>query len=109
MDLACKKPPTNEQVNGAQPTDAWGHADYRLIEASGALVQGRRDLSIYPLEVEDKVTHRFGGTVWIVNGLERVRPASPEEAASLPVLPGFGLYALVAKAENRWSNPEVVQ
>jgi hypothetical protein len=101
MDWESERPPTAEAIAGHGLLEqGWAHV--LTIQRTGGQVLGERPLALDGIRGLRKVTHRAGGTVMLYEGAAPLRPASREEAATLPVLETWG-YGFIAKlAEHRF-------
>jgi hypothetical protein len=98
MDWVAENPPTSEAITGASLV-AQGMAHVKTIRENGRFVLGDRDLSLDGVVGLREVTHRGGGVVYLYEGARRVRPATREEAASLPVMGTWGYRVISVLAE----------
>lgn len=63
------------------------------------MILGRRDLGLDGIRGLREVTHRGGGTVMVYEGVIPLRPATGEEAATMPVFSTWGLKVISVLAE----------
>jgi len=84
MDWEGDQPPTPEGIAGGRVV-AQGWAHVRTIQLNGRLILGCRDLRLDGIRGLREVTHRGGGTVMVYEGPAALRPATREEAATMPV------------------------
>ncbi len=101
LDWDGDEPPSAETIAGGQVV-AQGWAHILTIRKDGRLVLGHRDLAFDGIVGLREGTHRSGGTVLLHEGATPLRPATSEEAASMPVLSTWGLRVISAPA-NRCS------
>ena len=78
---------------------AQGWAHVRSIQLNGQMILGRRDLGLDGIRGLREVTHRGGGTVMVYEGATPLRPATREEAATMPVFSTWGLKVISVLAE----------
>ena len=90
--------PTAEAIAG-QPVLAQGSAHVRSIQLNGQMILGCRDLGLDGIRGLREVTHRDGGTVMVYEGGTPLRPATREEAATMPVFSIWGLKVISVLAE----------
>lgn len=101
MDWVGERPPTAEAIAGHELIEqGWAHV--RAIQRNGGQVLGERPLEMDGIRGLRKVTHRVGGTVMLYEGAVPLRPASREEAATLPVLETWGFGFIAKLAERRF-------
>ena len=101
MDWVGDAPPTAESIAGTELL-AQGLAHVKAIRENGGLVLGIRHLELDGIIGLREVTHRGGGTVYLYEGLRRLRPATREEAATLPVFGTWGYHVVRVLAEARF-------
>jgi hypothetical protein len=99
MDWAGDEPPTAERIAGGRVV-AQGWAHVRSIQLNGRLVLGCRDLRLDGIRGLREVTHRGGGTVMLYEGATPLRPATRQEAATMPVLSTWGFKVISGLAEH---------
>jgi len=92
------EPPAAEAIAGGQVL-AQGWAHVKSIRLNGQVILGCRDLGLDGIRGLREVTHRGGGTVILYEGAVPLRPATAEEAASMPVLSTWGLTVISVLAE----------
>jgi hypothetical protein len=80
-----------------------GQMGIHPISRYGDGVRGHRDLDEYPVSIPETVSHRAGGQVWVLLGTTRVRPATREEAESLPGYSTLGGRFLKTLANTRFA------
>ena len=78
---------------------AQGWAHVKSIQLNGQMILGCRDLELDGIRGLREVTHRGGGTVMLYEGAIPLRPATAEEAATIPVLSTWGLTVISVLAE----------
>jgi hypothetical protein len=100
MQWVGKSPPTEDSIAGAIPLDQ-GQAHIKTILETGPAILGHRALERDGIEPRLEVSHRKGGTVWLQRGYERLRRATGEEAATLPVFSSWGYRFIALVAESR--------
>jgi hypothetical protein len=99
MQWVGKSPPTEDSIARAPLLDQ-AQAHVKTILETGPEILGYRALERDGIEPRLEVSHRRGGTVWLQRGYERLRRATGEEAATLPVFStwGYGFIALLAES-----------
>jgi hypothetical protein len=98
MDWEGDEPPTAEAIAGRQVlAQGWAHVG--SIQRNGRVILGCRDLGLDGIGGMREVTHRGGGTVMLFEGATPVRPATRDEAATMPVLSTWGLNVISVLAE----------
>jgi hypothetical protein len=98
MDWGGNLPPTADDLEGRNIV-AQGWAHVLTIQKNGQRILGHRDLALEGITGLLEVTHRAGGTVMLYQGATPVRPATREEAATLPVLSTWGFKVISVLAE----------
>ena len=98
MHWQSDQPPATETIAGRQVL-AQGRAHVRSIQLNGQMILGRRDLGLDGIRGLREVTHRGGGTVMVYEGATPLRPATREEAATMPVFSTWGLEVISVLAE----------
>ena len=98
MDWEGHEPPSAGDISGHKVI-AQGWAHVRTIQTNGRLILGHRELSLDGITGLRQLTHRSGGTVMIYEGGTPLRPATREEAATMPVFSGWGPSFISALAE----------
>ena len=102
MDWVGDDAPTADALAGCGLVDqGWAHV--RTIQRTGRLVLGERDLALDAVRGLRTVTHRKGGTVLLMEGGTVVRPATPQEAATMPLESSWGYGVIGALAERRFA------
>jgi hypothetical protein len=92
------EPPTAETIAGRQVlAQGWAHVG--SIQRNGRVILGCRDLGLDGICGLREVTHRGGGTVMLYEGATPVRPATRDEAATMPVFSTWGLNVISVLAE----------
>ena len=92
------EPPTAEDIAGRQVlAQGWAHVG--SIQRNGRVILGCRDLGLDGIRGLREVTHRGGGTVMLYEGATPLRPATREEAATMPVFSTWGLKVISVLAE----------
>lgn len=99
MDWVGANPPDYESLAGATLVDQ-GTAHIKAITYTGGQILGCRDLGLDSIVGLRKVSHRRGGVVYLYEGATRLRPATPEEAAAMPLLGVWG-FGFIAKRADR--------
>lgn len=102
MDWVGSAPPTEDDLVGAKVL-AQGVGHIKTIRETGGVILGCRDLRLDGITGLREVTHRAGGTVYLYEGATRLRPATREEAASLPVLSTWGFKVIERLAERHFA------
>ena len=102
MDWVSDAPPGFESLAGAGDLVDNGEASIKAITETGGEILGIRPLDADGIEPLIRVSHRGGGTVYLLRGATRVRAATAEEAATLPVLATWGYLSIAVKAEARF-------
>jgi hypothetical protein len=92
------EPPTAEALAGRQVL-AQGRAHIRSIQLNGRMILGYRDLGQDDIRGLREVTQRSGGTVMLYEGATPVRPATRDEAATMPVFSTWGPKVISVLAE----------
>ena len=91
------QPSATEAIAGRQVlAQGWAHVS--SIQLNGQMILGRRDLGLDGIRGLREVTHRGGGTVMVYEGATPLRPATREEAATMPVFSTWG----VSKSSRCW-------
>lgn len=98
MDWEGDEPPAAERIAGGRVV-AQGWAHVRTIRLNGRLILGCRDLRLDGIHGLREVTHRGGGTVMLYEGPAPLRPATREEAATMPVFSTWGVKVISVLAE----------
>jgi hypothetical protein len=101
MDWVGESPPTAERIAGSRLLEQ-GHAHVKTIREHGRLILGLRELALDGITGLREVTHRRGGTVYLYEGVRRLRPATREEAATLPIFSTWGYSVIRVAAEARF-------
>lgn len=99
MDWVGDQPPTAEAIAGVSGVLKHGAASVKVVTRHGGCILGWRDLRLDDVEIPLTVSHRSGGTVWVQRGIERIRPATRDEAATMPVAQTLGMRSLQIRAE----------
>ncbi len=97
LDWFGTEPPTARAIAGAGLLSQ-GFAHIRTIHETGGEILGTRDLTADGLVPASWRSHEGGGTVWVYQGIRRVRPAGPEDAG-LPVIGTWGFTVIARLAE----------
>jgi hypothetical protein len=105
MDWVGAAEPTAGDLRGSRLV-AQGMAHVMTIRETGGRVLGQRDLEPDGVVGFRTVTHRAGGTVWVYEGARRVRAATRDEAARLPLLSTWGFKVIEVLAEARFVRGE---
>jgi hypothetical protein len=98
VDWVGDEPPTADGIAGASLLEQ-GNAHVKTIRRNGQFLLGHRDLALDGIVGLRTVTHRAGGVVYLYEGARRLRPATREEAASLPVMSTWGFKVITVIAE----------
>jgi hypothetical protein len=98
MDWVGATQPTAGSIAGASLLDQ-GIAHVKTIRRNGQLILGHRALALDNIVGLREVSHRAGGVVYLYEGARRLRPATREEAASLPVMGTWGFKVITVVAE----------
>ena len=107
MDWVGESPPTAESIAGSRLLEQ-GKAHVKAIRENGRYILGIRELELDGITGLREVTHRAGGTVYLYEGLKRLRPATREERATLPIFSTWGYSVVRVAAEARFvSKPRV--
>jgi len=101
MDWEGAQEPTAEVIAG-RGLLAQGWAHVLTIQKNGARVLGERSLDLDGICGLREVTHRGGGTVMLYEGMTPLRPATRDEAATLPVFGTWGFKFIAELAEHRF-------
>jgi hypothetical protein len=102
MDWSGASAPTEGALQGVSGVVDQGKAHVKTVHATGGAMRGHRALEADGVQALVRVTHRLGGTVWLLRGYDHLRPASPEEAATVPVLGAWGFNFIQDIAEKRF-------
>ncbi len=102
MDWVSDAPPDFESLAGAGDLIDNGEAHIKAITETGGAILGIRSLAADGIEGLIRVSHRSGGTVYLLRGATRLRDATADEAATLPVLATWGYRSIAVKAEARF-------
>jgi hypothetical protein len=94
--------PTADSIAGCRVVDD-GIVHVKAILTTGGQVLGCRELDTASQLLGEKVTHRAGGPVYVYRGATRVRRATVEEAATLPVMSTWGYSAIAVRAEREFA------
>jgi hypothetical protein len=92
------EPPTAQAIAGRQVL-AQGWAHIRTIQRNGQMILGCRDLGLDGIRGLQEVTHRGGGTVMLYEGATPLRPATRQEAATMPIFSTWGFKVISVMAE----------
>jgi hypothetical protein len=99
LNWTGNKVPTGDSIAGS-PVLTSGIAHIKAIRLNGQFILGTRPLGSDGIGDEIAVTHRSGGTPYVYRNFERVRPASREEIAALPMVRHWGYNVIRLLAEN---------
>ena len=102
MDWESAQPPSGIAIAGHRLL-AQGWAHVLTIQRNGKRVLGERSLELDGVRGLREVTHRAGGMVMLYEGATPLRPATREEAATLPVLSTWGSTFITALAERHFA------
>jgi hypothetical protein len=83
LDWHGEEPPTGDASAGYGLL-AQGMAHVAAISDTASVIIGQRDLSLDGLMGLREISHRAGGTVWLYEGGQRLRPATEEECLHSP-------------------------
>jgi hypothetical protein len=72
------------------------------ISDTASVILERRDLKLDGLTGLREVSHRGGGTVWLYQGGQRLRPATADERRTLPVMSVWGRRVIQLLAEDHF-------
>jgi hypothetical protein len=98
MSWDSDEPPAAGAIAGRQVL-AQGWAHVRTIQRNGRVILGCHDLGLDGIRGLREVTHRLGGTVMLYEGASPLRPATREEADTMPVFSTWGLKVISVLAE----------
>jgi hypothetical protein len=101
MDWSGVEPPTGDAIAGCGLL-AQGMAHVAAISDTASVIIGQRDLSLDGLTGLREISHRAGGTVWLYEGGQRLRPATEEERRTLPVMSTWGRRVIQLLAEKHF-------
>lgn len=90
-------PPSDDTIAGASIIDQ-GNAHIRTIHETGGSIVGNRPLAADGITPLRWVTHRGGGTVYLYEGLRRLRPATDAERCDMPLMSTWGYLFIVGRA-----------
>ena len=102
MDWSGPEPPTSQAIAGRRLL-AQGRMHVAAIRDTGSLIIGQRDLELNGIAGLREVSRRGGGTVWLYEGGQRLRPATAEESITLPVMSVWGRRVIQVLAEKHFS------
>jgi hypothetical protein len=92
------EPATAAGIAGRQVlAQGWAHVG--RIRRNSRVILGCRDLGLDGIRGLREVTHRGGGTVMLYEGATPLRPATRDEAATMPVFSTWGLNVISVLAE----------
>jgi hypothetical protein len=98
MQWEGDEPPAAEAIAGRQVlAQGWAHVG--SIQRNGRVILGCRDLELDGIRGLREVTHRGGGSVMLYEGATALRPATRDEAATMPVFSTWGLNVISVLAE----------
>ena len=97
LDWVDDVPPTGAAIAGAALV-AQGFAHIKAITTTGGDVLGHRDLDEDGIVPAMWRSHEGGGTVWVYEGVRRLRPATAADRA-LPVMTTWGYSVISVLAE----------
>jgi hypothetical protein len=98
MGWESEDPPTVDGLSGSVLV-AQGWAHIVTIRENGGQIRGHRELGLDGICGLRQVSHRGGGTVMLYAGATAVRPATAEEAATMPVMSTWGYKVVSVLAE----------
>jgi hypothetical protein len=101
MDWVSPQPPDETSIAG-YGLIAQGAAHVVTIQLHGEQILGCRDLALDEIVGLAEVSHSRGGTVYLFEGRRRVRPATVDEIATLPVVSTWGRDFISVLAERRF-------
>jgi hypothetical protein len=104
MDWSGSGQPTSEAIAG-RGILAQGRMHVAAIRDTGSLIIGQRDLALDGIAGLRQVSHRGGGTVWLYQGGQQLRPATPEESRTLPVMSVWGRRVIQVLANKHFARP----
>jgi hypothetical protein len=104
MDWSSSGPPDSEAIAGCAIL-AQGRLHVAAISDTASVILGQRDLKLDGLTGLQEVSHRGGGTVWLYQGGQRLRPATTDECRTLPVMSIWGRRVIQLLAEARFRTP----
>ena len=81
---------------------AQGKAHVAAISDTASVIIGQRDLWLDGLTGLREISHRAGGTVWLYEGGQRLRPATAEERRTLPLMSTWGRRVIQVLAEKHF-------
>ena len=90
LDWVSLSSPTVADVAGVRELLHHAYGGASSINRYGAEVIGQRDLEQSPLVVEETLSHRAGGPVWVLSAGRKVRQANEGERQSMRILGGLG-------------------
>lgn len=98
MDWIGNVEPDADSIGGhAVVAQGWAHV--KTIRLNGGCILGERPLEADAIRGLREVTHRGGGTVMLYEGATPLRPATRQEAVSMPVCSTWGLRVVSVLAE----------
>lgn len=77
-------------------------AHVAAISDTVSVIIGQRDLWLDGLTGLREISHRAGGTVWLYEGGQRLRPATEKERGTLPVMSTWGRRVIQLLAEEHF-------
>jgi len=101
MDWSGSGPPDSQAIAGCGIL-AQGSMHVAAISDTASVILGWRDLELDGLTGRREVTHRAGGTVWLYQGGQRLRPATAYERRTLPVMSVWGRRVIYLLAEHHF-------
>lgn len=101
MDWVGDARPTADDLIGCDVL-AQGLAHVNAVRRTGGMILGCRPLDLDRITGLREVTHRAGGVVYLYEGATRLRPATREEAACLPILSVWGMDVIRVAAERHF-------
>jgi hypothetical protein len=101
MDWSSSGQPTSQGIAGCQIL-AQGSMHVAAISDTASVILGQREFEIDGLTGLREVTHRAGGTVWLCQGGQRLRPATADERRTLPVMSVWGRRVIQLLAEHQF-------
>jgi hypothetical protein len=104
MDWSGSGSPTGEAIAG-HGLLAQGMMHVAAIRDVGNPIVGQRALELDGITGLRQVSHRGGGTVWLYEGGQRLRPATADERAILPVMSVWGRQFIQVLAEKHFVPP----
>ena len=102
MDWVGELTPTVDEIEPISRVLRQAYGAATTISRDGGEIVGCRDLAANPVELDEMVSHRGGGPVWILSAGRRVREATEKERVSLRILGGLGYSGFKPGAERHF-------